>query len=199
MNKRIPVQQRSLATRQAIIRTADRIIAADGYHQMTMRGIARSAGLGVASIYSYFDSKEEILFAALAARGERARRQIEPLVAGWLRDQPEVGLRHFFAWLLHEGNEHARFVRAVWTAAPNVLEDPQAVRLREVLTTVLTLLLRSQPNMAERIDDGDVFLLSNSLVGILLGIGNGIPVTTTLDELVDKMVAACRLIVLERA
>ncbi len=67
-------------SRSAILHAAARAIARDGYHGMSMRDLARATGLGLASSYAHFASKEDILFAlqsdAFDALIESARRAI---------------------------------------------------------------------------------------------------------------------------
>ncbi len=50
------------AQRQKILAAAAQFIASQGYHGMTMRGLAKATGRSLASAYNYFSSKEEILF-----------------------------------------------------------------------------------------------------------------------------------------
>jgi AcrR family transcriptional regulator len=55
--------QRGSRSRAAILSAAARAIARDGYHGMSMRDLAKATGLGLASSYAHFASKEDILFA----------------------------------------------------------------------------------------------------------------------------------------
>lgn len=47
---------------QSILRTSARIFADKGYHQASIRDIARATGVSLSGLYYYFDSKEELLF-----------------------------------------------------------------------------------------------------------------------------------------
>jgi AcrR family transcriptional regulator len=47
---------------ESILRTAAAIFAAKGYHQASIRDIARATGVSLSGLYYYFDSKEELLF-----------------------------------------------------------------------------------------------------------------------------------------
>jgi AcrR family transcriptional regulator len=53
---------RQEAQRAGILEAAAEAIAENGFHGMTMRGLARTTGRGLASFYNYFPSKEEVLF-----------------------------------------------------------------------------------------------------------------------------------------
>jgi TetR/AcrR family transcriptional regulator, cholesterol catabolism regulator len=47
---------------ESILSVAARIIAEKGYHQASIRDIARATGVSLSGLYYYFDSKEELLF-----------------------------------------------------------------------------------------------------------------------------------------
>lgn len=49
--------------RERILQGASRAMAAHGFHGMSMRELARAAGMSLSNLYNYFPSKEEILFA----------------------------------------------------------------------------------------------------------------------------------------
>jgi len=56
-------QDQKAANRKAIIRAAVELIAEEGFKPATMRRIAKAAGVGEATIYNYFPTKEAILYA----------------------------------------------------------------------------------------------------------------------------------------
>ncbi len=56
-------QEKKAENRQAIIRAAVAVISENGFKSGTMRQIAKAAGVGNATIYNYFATKEAILFA----------------------------------------------------------------------------------------------------------------------------------------
>lgn len=49
--------------KERILRAAAGAIAAHGFHGMSMRELARAAGMSLSNLYNHFPSKEEILFA----------------------------------------------------------------------------------------------------------------------------------------
>jgi AcrR family transcriptional regulator len=55
-------QLRLEAQRVEILKAAAAAIAEHGFHGMTMRGLARATGRGLATFYDYFSSKEDLLF-----------------------------------------------------------------------------------------------------------------------------------------
>jgi AcrR family transcriptional regulator len=56
-------KEQKLETRQAIIQAAVDIMTEKGIKAATMRHIAKTAGIGDATIYNYFPGKEDILYA----------------------------------------------------------------------------------------------------------------------------------------
>ncbi len=56
-----PRQARLAQQRADILHAAAALIAARGFHGMSMRDLAEATGFGVSSLYNYFTSKEELL------------------------------------------------------------------------------------------------------------------------------------------
>lgn len=56
-------KEQKLETRQAIVQAAVEIMTEKGIKSATMRHIAKTAGIGDATIYNYFPAKEDILYA----------------------------------------------------------------------------------------------------------------------------------------
>lgn len=85
----------------SILRSAAAIFAEKGYHQASIRDIARATGVSLSGLYYYFDSKEELLFliqdnafGTLAATLERLLEGVEGPEAR-LRVLMENHLRYF--------------------------------------------------------------------------------------------------------
>lgn len=73
-------EQMKLLTRERVLNAARELFARKGYSRSTIREIAEAAGVSVGSVFTTFDSKEEILceivlerYGALAAALEAAR------------------------------------------------------------------------------------------------------------------------------
>jgi AcrR family transcriptional regulator len=58
---RTPQQTRSRATVEAILEATARILERDGARALTTARIAREAGVGVGSLYEYFDGKDAVV------------------------------------------------------------------------------------------------------------------------------------------
>ncbi|MCK5651538.1 MAG: TetR family transcriptional regulator [Gemmatimonadetes bacterium] len=65
---------------EMILQEASRVFADKGYHQATVRDIARATGVSLAGLYYYFKSKEDLLFLVLDhSLGRLLSRQREAL------------------------------------------------------------------------------------------------------------------------
>ena len=114
---------------QAILQQAAAVFCARGYHQASIRDIARATGISLAGLYYYFSSKEELLFliqrhafetilgtAKNGLRGlespeERLRTLIRLHLQFFLEHPNEMKvLTHEEEWL---GEERGREVRAI--------------------------------------------------------------------------------------
>ena len=66
--------------RDKIRETAAKVFAEQGFERTTIRGIAKAGGISAASVYYYFDSKEELLYQILdetMSTGLKLIREIE--------------------------------------------------------------------------------------------------------------------------
>jgi AcrR family transcriptional regulator len=63
---RAPGRPRSAAADEAILRAALDLLAADGYRALTMESVRERAGVGKATLYRRYGSKDELVRAAIA-------------------------------------------------------------------------------------------------------------------------------------
>ena len=79
------------ARRRDILRSASELLERSGYAGLTMRAIAEGAGVSSGTVYQYFDGKEDVFVALMAARLDDVRTTLDTLdrgvgVAGLLRE-----------------------------------------------------------------------------------------------------------------
>ena len=68
--------------RSKIREIAAKVFAENGFERTTIRGIAKAGGISAASIYYYFDSKEELLYQVLDETMSTGLRLIEEIEKG---------------------------------------------------------------------------------------------------------------------
>jgi AcrR family transcriptional regulator len=105
---------------EGILRQAAAVFRARGYHQASMRDIARATGVSLAGLYYYSPSKKQLLYLiqrhAFKELLATARAALEPL------DDPEERLRTFVRLHLQFFLEHPNEMR-VLTHEEESLED----------------------------------------------------------------------------
>ncbi|WP_291416343.1 TetR/AcrR family transcriptional regulator [Actinophytocola sp.] len=65
------------ARRRDILRSASRLLESSGYAGLTVRAIAVGAGVSSGTVYQYFDGKEDVFVALMAARLEDVRATLD--------------------------------------------------------------------------------------------------------------------------
>jgi TetR/AcrR family fatty acid metabolism transcriptional regulator len=63
------------------VTAAKKVFARNGFHATTISHIAKEAGLAYGSVYWYFDSKDELFHALMAAEGDALRAHIAAALA----------------------------------------------------------------------------------------------------------------------
>jgi AcrR family transcriptional regulator len=61
--RKLPKQERSQATVEAILTATTHILTEGGYDQLTTNRVAELAGVSIGSLYQYFPNKEALIFA----------------------------------------------------------------------------------------------------------------------------------------
>ncbi|NVI87725.1 TetR/AcrR family transcriptional regulator [Actinomadura sp. BRA 177] len=83
--------------REHLIATAERMMAERGTAGLTVRAIAREAGVADGVLYNHFADKEELLAHALRARAESVGRALDPLPepgSGTVEENLRAYVRH---------------------------------------------------------------------------------------------------------
>jgi AcrR family transcriptional regulator len=61
--RKLPKQERSQATVEAILTATTHILTEEGYNRLTTNRVAELAGVSIGSLYQYFPNKEALIFA----------------------------------------------------------------------------------------------------------------------------------------
>lgn len=103
-------ERKKRMTRQAVLDAATELFEARGYDHVTVAEIADAANISVKTLFTYFDSKEDLVFADESV----LRDQLVAAVLGAARDEP---LSHAVARVLHAragdqetGGDHADLI-----------------------------------------------------------------------------------------
>ena len=107
--------------REQIIDAALRVFSQKGFERTTNKDIAQEAGITPGLIYHYFESKDELLKAAIEAHSPVGL--IHAFPEHLLNQPPEVFLRFMAEQLLKIG-ESEQFVRLLRVFLPEVIYNP---------------------------------------------------------------------------
>ena len=100
------VKARKAAQREALLRTAETLVREGGFAAMTMQTVADRAGVGVGTLYRYFDNKATLAAAVFAVATQREVDAVDRALAGG-------------------GNASARLERALRLFARRALAAPR--------------------------------------------------------------------------
>lgn len=104
--RRIPTQQRSRVTVDAIVQAAARLLVSRGWRASTTNHIAHRAGVGVGSLYKYFPNKASILAEVARRRISSEVAAIEASLAAHAHE-PRLALETMLAAMLERYAENA--------------------------------------------------------------------------------------------
>src|SRR5271154_532489 len=79
--RKLPTQQRSEATVEAILQAAAQVFERHGYAAGTTNRIAERAGVSIGSLYQYFPNKDAVLVALTERHIEAGAAVVAPLLA----------------------------------------------------------------------------------------------------------------------
>jgi AcrR family transcriptional regulator len=188
MPKRIPKQQRSKDTVDRIIRAATQIIRRDGFGKFSTNAVAAKAGVGIASIYEYFEDKDAVLVAVLEREIPELWSALEERLPRWLESDVDTALRDLFSFAVGEIRSRANTVGAAAAYVHGPAPLPSAARLLGQIEMLFRLLLGKFSRRTDRDPALDAYLVTHAFVGIGTGIAAGLPPGKTENDVVDWLV-----------
>lgn len=151
-----------------ILEAASETIARRGFHQASIRNIARASGLSLAGLYHYVGGKDELLFLVLDRSLDRLIANLDQSLAE--ARTPETRLLALICTHLDFGFHHTAALKII-NRDYELLGDPQrseiAAKRQGYLRRGLTVLRQLDPH--ERSEE-ELFSATNLLLGMLNGI-----------------------------
>jgi AcrR family transcriptional regulator len=90
MTTRSPVRMSAGARREQLLDVAKAIVAGDGFHAVSIERLAREAGISRPIVYGHFQDLPGVLEALIEREGDRARGQLEGVLAPALSEPDPV-------------------------------------------------------------------------------------------------------------
>lgn len=152
----------------AILGAAREVFARHGFHQASIREIARAAELSLAGLYHYVRGKEELLFLVLDRSLDRLLVALDEASAR--ARTPEAKLLALVRTHLDFGFREAAALKVInrdWELLPEPRRSEIAVRRQAYLQRGLDILRELDPHGRT---DGELLSATNLLLGMLNGI-----------------------------
>jgi AcrR family transcriptional regulator len=172
---------------EGILKAACELIARRGFHQASIRGMARAAGLSLAGLYHYVGGKDELLFLVLDRSLDHLLEDLDEAL-GEART-PELRLLALIRTHLDFGFRHAAALKIInrdWELLSGSWRDEISAKRQCYLTRGLTVLRELDPHGRS----GDELL---SATNLLLGMLNGIATRPFLRSLEDARALAAEV------
>lgn len=169
---RIPRQARSRATYDAIVEAGFICVAERGLSGTTTRHIAKVAGIGVGSLYEYFENKEAVFDQMTKHFVDEVVVMLEPLAAPLARmpigDAVEQLLGHFEAFLNQNDQRYLRWVRQAMSVDIADYMQPvttalTAILMQHVMHHPEQMQVRNIPAMSYILIHGGIFAVVQHL------------------------------------
>ena len=152
----------------SIVKAACDVIARRGFHQASIREIARAAGLSLAGLYHYVGGKDELLFLVLDRSLDRLLAELDGAIAE--ARTPELRLLALIRTHLDFGFNHAAALKIInrdWELLSGPPREEIAAKRQSYLTRGLTILREVDPQGRSR---DELLSATNLLLGMLNGI-----------------------------
>lgn len=162
--------QQDLARRQ-LLDAAEEVFSRKGFHETTLKEIAELAEFSVGSVYSFFESKDDLFKQIFVRRGEEFMPAMADVLADETRDP--LGQLHelvdfeigFFRQHADFGRLYLRYSSAVMQAADREIDQVMRERYDKAMAVQASLIERGQAAGVFR--PGDPVVLARLFSGLM--------------------------------
>lgn len=138
--KRLRVDER----RRQLLDAGTALFAEQAYEEISMRDVARAAGVSKPLLYHYFRSKTELFQAALAESAAELQAAIEPSGEGTPLEQLARSLERYLAWIETHARTWSKLMQSA-AALPEARELIEGFRQRTMDIVLAQLMGRRKP------------------------------------------------------
>lgn len=157
-------EQEREARKEIIINAAERIFASKPFNKVTMRDIAKEAGISPASIYRYFPDQQTLFVDAFLRGSKKITQMVNDLISENDEDFIEHATEHFLDYLTSNDQYFRMMTHFMLDGS---LNDESLERLnkeaRDLMNEFEKLFLKLNPN-------GDYRLLAHAFFAAMNGI-----------------------------
>ncbi|EHU1211743.1 MULTISPECIES: TetR/AcrR family transcriptional regulator [Acinetobacter] len=159
-----PRQARSVATFEAILEAAARILESLGFAGFNTNAVAELAGVSIGSLYQYFPSKESLIVELI----RRERAQLSNHIAEAIKQHQAADLKEKLKLIIQAAVQHQlsrlQLARTLEFASELIGKDVEESELQYELETIISdLFMRSGISQAQTVAQ-DVIALSKGMI-----------------------------------
>lgn len=108
--------------RELLLQEAKRQVFENGYSSLTIRSVAGACGIGVGTVYNYFESKDALVAGSYHSKRELLRNQIAAPLLKFCESQKKVSAQYLAEFTAES--------MLVWTLSGGTYEDVSSVLLQ---------------------------------------------------------------------
>jgi len=159
-----PRQARSVATFEAILEAAARILESLGFAGFNTNAVAERAGVSIGSLYQYFPSKDALIVELI----RRERAELSNRIVEDIQQSDASDLKENLKLIIHAAVKHQlsrpQLARTLEFASELIGKDIEESELQHELETIITdLFTRSSISEAQTVAQ-DVIALSKGMI-----------------------------------
>jgi AcrR family transcriptional regulator len=182
-----PRTERGRRTLRAILDAAAEEFGEKGFHESSISGITRRAGVALGSFYTYFDSKDAVFRALVRDMSEQVREHVAPAMKG-AAEQIAAEQAALLAFIRF-AREHKEIYRIIDEAE---FVDPESFRLHYATTAdrIAKRLQAAAERGEVRKDVGDIHAWAIMGMNVFLGLRYSVWQEDVDPEAIARTVAA---------
>ena len=159
-----PRQARSVATFEAILEAAARILESLGFAGFNTNAVAELAGVSICSLYQYFPSKDALIVELI----RRERAELSNRIVEAIQQHDTTDLKEKIKLIIHAAVQHQlsrpQLARTLEFASELIGKDIEESELQHELETIISdLFIRSGISHAQTVAQ-DVIALSKGII-----------------------------------
>ncbi|MFW6764747.1 TetR/AcrR family transcriptional regulator [Acinetobacter pittii] len=159
-----PRQARSVATFEAILEAAARILESLGFAGFNTNAVAELAGVSIGSLYQYFPSKDALIVELI----RRERTKLSNRIVEAIKQHEAAGLKEKLKLIIHAAVQHQlcrpQLARTLEFASEIIGKDTEESELQHELETIISdLFTRSGISQAQIVAQ-DIIALSKGMI-----------------------------------
>ncbi len=145
--------------KEKILKVSSRELKTKGYEKLSMREIAKKSGIGLGTIYNYFDDKLSIVATLVSIDWNKSLNELENSLNNL--NNIEEGIRLIFKTIQDFWNEHKELLLSIQIKNLNSsYKKGHQILIKRLSNLIKSLYLRFN----EEINDNDLVLLSNIII-----------------------------------